>query len=146
MPMMPIMTFTRAFAVVVPVISLCVAACGSSNSSDSAGNAGATDASNESDASSCDAIQSEARDAVSRAIEANQRCTATADCVEVSFATSCFDSCSRGIAKAGAPEVEAAKADAEKNACARFKAKGCKSTIPPCEPPTLRCVSGKCET
>src|SRR5688572_26816942 len=126
------MSALRAFAVAaIAVPSILLLACGSDAKE------------SEQD---CDAIAKEARDEVSRAIDANKTCTTTADCVGIAFSTSCFDSCSQGIAKGGAAAVDAAKASAEKNACERFKAKGCKVIIPPCIPPGLSCTSSRCAT
>lgn len=123
----------RALALLVPAALLSIAACGSDNASSGS-------------SETCESIQDEARAPISKAIDANKACTTDADCVDVAYATSCFDSCSRGIAKSGAAAVDAAKDDAEKNACTRFKAKGCKVIIPPCPPPDLRCLGGKCES
>jgi hypothetical protein len=115
--------------------SISIVACGSSSSDAKDGSS-----------ADCDALAKQGRDEVSRAIDAHKTCTTDADCMEVAFATSCFDSCSRGIAKSGKADVDTAKANAEKNACAPFKEKGCKVTIPPCSPPALKCQSGSCET
>jgi hypothetical protein len=129
------MTVDRTIAVVLVTSAICIAACG--NSSSEAKNGAAAD---------CDTLANKAREEVSRAIDAHKSCTTDADCIEVAYATSCFDSCSRGIAKDGKADVDAAKASAEKNACASFKEKGCKAIIPPCAPPALQCKSGRCET
>jgi hypothetical protein len=129
----------RTLATVVVVVGswICIVACGSSSSDGKSASAAAAD---------CDALAKQGRDEVSRAIDAHKACTTDADCVEVALATSCFDSCSRGVAKSGRADVDTAKANAEKNACAQFKEKGCKVTIPPCSPPALKCQTGSCET
>lgn len=117
-------------------------ACGGSNNGQEA-----TNPPNGEDASagSCASLSNAASSEVSNAIAAHQACAVDADCVQIGFAASCFDSCSRVVAKNGVADVTAAKDRVNADACKQFLAQGCKFDIPPCAPPGMPvCKAGAC--
>ena len=86
-----------------------------------------------------------ASDKVNAAIEANQTCSADADCMTIAVHSTCFDACTTPIAKSGQAAVEQAISSVSQDECQAFAAVGCKVIIPPCAPPMAPvCREGKC--
>jgi hypothetical protein len=122
------------------LVALGASACGGTTTSPSSpGEAGAT---NE---RTCEALASSARDEVASTIEARRACSTSADCVEVSLAAACFDSCSRHVRAGAEAEIGAAKAKVNGAQCMQFTTQGCRLVVPPCAPPTPpSCDNGLC--
>jgi len=95
--------------------------------------------------STCDDLVASAQKDLQSALDANATCTTDADCESVGFGASCFDSCSRGIAKSGDAAYKASVDKVDGAQCKQFKDQGCKQApIPPCTPPIVKCNAGKC--
>ncbi len=123
------------------IVGALLFACASSNTPATSPTDGGT-----SSTSSCEELASAARSTVSAVIDAHQDCQADADCTLVALSVgNCFDSCSRVVASASVPDVDAAKTKVSGAQCKDFENKGCKATIPPCVPSqTPHCVKNKC--
>lgn len=94
----------------------------------------------------CDGYQGRARDALQAVLDQHTACTADTDCVTVGFSASCFDGCSRVIAKEGQAAYETARHDVDASSCAMFSGGGCTFDAPPCDaPPAPTCVAGRCQ-
>jgi hypothetical protein len=95
--------------------------------------------------SSTPSMQKQASAEVGKALDAARACAKDDDCTATGFGASCFDSCTRAVAKDHVAEVEAASKKASAGACRGFAGQGCKMTVPPCAPPqTSRCTAGLC--
>lgn len=105
----------------------------------------AATAAREAPAAECNVWQAEARDAVSRAVEAHGACAADADCVIAELSADCFDACARPMNAGGQSAFAAARAEANAASCARFAARSCRHVVPPCVPPGRpACRAGRC--
>lgn len=94
---------------------------------------------------SCADLRAYALHRLDDVLAAHRACTTDADCVSVGFGASCFDACSRSVAKSGQPALDAASADIDADECRDFKAQGCRSEVPPCAPPApVACRQGIC--
>jgi hypothetical protein len=132
------MSTPRTITVVISVTALVVlvTACGGTTS----GTTGGTTS-----ASSCSDLASGAQKDVAAVIDAHRSCTQASDCTTVALSASCFDSCSRAMRKDAADALKAAQDKANQTQCVQFSNQGCKTTIPPCEPPTPpTCQNGVC--
>ena len=96
--------------------------------------------------SSCADLRAHALRRLDDVLAANGACTTDADCVSVGLGGSCFDACSRSVAKNGQPALDAASADVDAHECRDFKAQGCTAWAPPCAPPPpTACRKGICQ-
>ncbi|AKU97495.1 hypothetical protein AKJ09_04159 [Labilithrix luteola] len=128
---------------VVAVGILGAFACGGSTNGQEATNPPSSDEA--SAGTSCESLSESASTEVSSAIAAHQACTVDDDCTQVELVASCFDHCSRIVAKDGVAEVSAAKDRVNAAQCKRFLAQGCKFDVPPCSPPMpAKCKAGVC--
>jgi len=124
-------------AVIVATVATVIGACGGTTSSSSSGSAPS--------GSSCSDLAAAAAKDVGAAIDAHRACTQASDCATVELSASCFDSCTRAMRKDAASELKSAQDKANQNQCVQFSSQGCKTTIPPCEPPTTpTCQNGLC--
>lgn len=129
----------RALALLaVPFVLALGAACASTPSAPQTSSAGGD---------ACSAHVEAARKKVQAAIDANMTCASDADCTDVGFGASCFDSCSRPMASAGMAAFDAARKDADASDCKAYEDDGCPPMIsPPCAPPGPHvCKQGRCE-
>jgi len=94
----------------------------------------------------CDELQTSASEMVGKAFDDNRACQVASDCVELAFQASCFDSCSRAVAKTGMAAVQAAIDAVEAQQCAQANNNGCRVEVPPCVPPAqVTCTGGLCQ-
>jgi hypothetical protein len=122
------------------ILGIVASACGGTTTSPSSPTEAGTSSS-----TTCEALAASAREEVAGAIETHRACTTSADCVEVSLAAACFDSCSRHVSAGAHVEIDAAKAKVNGAQCAQFTTQGCKLVVPPCAPPTPpSCDGGLC--
>lgn len=86
--------------------------------------------------------------AANLANQADTRCSAAADCVEVSTRTVCTDTCSDAlVSRSAASGIEAGIVTINRDLCRGFASDGCKVIALPCEPPPMgavACVAGQC--
>ena len=95
---------------------------------------------------SCDDLAKSAQADLQTAITKGASCIVDADCISVSFAADCFDSCSRAAAAAGKAAIDTERDNLNQSTCQSFVSQGCKLTVPPCAPPsTPRCAQGVCQ-
>ena len=129
------------------VLASAVVACSSSTApSGEEASATTAEAGRSPDFATCTAALRPASDKVTAAIAASTGCSADADCTTIELAASCFDSCTRAVAKAGVAAIEQVKTDVSNNECHPFFDAGCKLEAPPCEAPaTPTCSAGHCQ-
>ena len=94
----------------------------------------------------CASLQKSARAELDRAFDANQSCTADADCTYVEWSTKCAVRNTRLIAKSGRPKLHDVQSNVEANECQTFATKNCvMERDPPAEPPrSPKCELGRC--
>ena len=93
----------------------------------------------------CDDEQGAARDKVFAVITSHLTCTVDADCVVVTAAASCFDSCTQVVAASAMAAVKAAIDDVNAHECKTANDDGCTFFPPPCAPPqAATCAAGMC--
>jgi hypothetical protein len=97
-------------------------------------------------ASTCGDSRSKATDKLQAVVDANLACTKDEDCVTIDFGASCFDACTRTIAKSGQGAFDAARGEVDQNECKAYKDAACPNVVPPpCAPPQpVACKEGKC--
>lgn len=134
----PVAPRVAAFAALV-LFAAAAVACAASGPSGASSTTGGGDA--------CAAHVTEARSKLQAVLDANATCSSDADCVEVGFGASCFDSCSRAMATSGKDAFDAERRAVDAGACKAYADEGCPAMIaPPCAPPgPLHCNAGRCE-